>query len=155
MHPGIKHRPFSLAWIESFQSMLLQRAHKDVFRHPETGVQVLQVPVCRIFRWLDSISRYALKRAIEVVDTRDQIVREALDGEIPSRFDVALGSVLEVAEVGDRAEIFVLYACQPEASTEDDLTQTFKSTISLSFASNAFLCASSGAGADSSALDLL
>lgn len=46
--------------------------------------------------------------AVEVVDTVDQILCELLDGEVTGALDLTRRAVLEVAEVGDGAETFVL-----------------------------------------------
>ena len=46
---------------------------------------------------------------VEIIDTVDQVFGKAGDGKVLGVLDIALGSFLEVAEVGDGAEVSVLF----------------------------------------------
>jgi hypothetical protein len=61
------------------------------------------VATCGELLWRNSI-----QGAVEVVDGLDEVAGESLDGKVFGRGDFALGAVLQVAEVGDGAEVFVL-----------------------------------------------
>lgn len=62
----------------------------------------------RVFGRGERFRRDGLEGAVEVVDRLDEVFGESLDGELAGGVDVANGSVLEVTEVGDGAEVFVL-----------------------------------------------
>lgn len=78
--------------------------------------------------------------AVEVVDGFDEVGGEAGDGEGAGGVDVAFGSVLKVAEVGDGAEVFVLrgggrWSVEYERVSGLGAKGTFKSMISFFLAS--------------------
>lgn len=51
---------------------------------------------------------HGFEGAVEVVDGFDEVGGKALDGELARGFHVAFGALLQVAEAGDGAEVFVL-----------------------------------------------
>lgn len=105
MQIRIEHVP-SLSGIEPLQPMLFQRLHQYGVRHFEPLVQIHQLLVAV---WLaDLLSRDGTKSAIKVVNTFDEITREAGDGESSCRVDVAFCAILKIAEVCYRAEIPIL-----------------------------------------------
>ena len=63
--------------------------------------------VC-FFQLRDLFGRDKGEGAVEVVDGFDEVFGEFGDGEVFGGLDVAFCAVLEVAEVGDRAEVFIL-----------------------------------------------
>jgi hypothetical protein len=91
--------------------MLLQRLHHYPLRHLQPIVQILQIlNLVADFRFRDGefLGGDGEEGAVEVVDAVDEVFGEAGDGEVAGGADVAFGAVLEVAEVGDGAEVFVL-----------------------------------------------
>ena len=92
--------------------MFLQRAHQYRFRHLEPIVEIREVFII-FFVSGRNIGVTVLgsklgggdsaESSIKVVDAFNEIGGEFLDGEVAGRLDVALCSVLEVAEIGDRA----------------------------------------------------
>lgn len=52
--------------------------------------------------------RNCTERPVEVVNRFNEIFSELGDGKVAGVGDVALGTLLEVAEIGDGAEVFVL-----------------------------------------------
>lgn len=46
--------------------------------------------------------------AVEVVDTVNKVLGELLDGKVASSLNLTLGAILEVSEVGDSSEAFIL-----------------------------------------------
>jgi hypothetical protein len=60
------------------------------------GVKVLVVAI-------QLLGRDVCKGAVEVVDALDEVLGELLNGEITRSLDLARGTVLQVAEVGDGA----------------------------------------------------
>lgn len=94
--------------IDLLEAVLLQRAEQDALRHLQPVVEVDEVLVgVGAGARLGGDGR---ERAVEVVDAVDEVFGEFLDGEVAGGFFVAFGAVLEVAEVGDGACEFVLYA---------------------------------------------
>ena len=88
--------------------------------------------------------------AVEVVDAFDEVGREAGDGEGAGGVDVPLGAVLEVAEVGYGAEVFVLEGVSVWRRW-GEWGRTFRSIISLVFDSSSFVLGSSSLGCVSEA----
>lgn len=95
---GIRHRG-----IEALKTMLLQRVHQDGLGHLQTRVQLVE-----IFLGRELLSGNGGESAVEVVDGLGEIGSEALDSEGAGTVDVALCALLEVAEVGDGAEVAIL-----------------------------------------------
>jgi hypothetical protein len=138
-HPSVKHKPLLLrveanaiflirlgrlehglmdigveflariAGIEALKSMLLQRANQDAVRHFDAVVQGDEVCVAVLF--LEFLSGHSAKGAIEVVDGFDEVAGKALDGKVLCSLGFAFCALLQVAEVGDGAEVFVLRVC--------------------------------------------
>ena len=76
-----------LGGIEALQAVLLQRADQDAVGHLDTLVQ---------------------RAEVLVVDRLDEVTGEALDGKVLGGLGLARGALLQVAEVGDGAEVLVL-----------------------------------------------
>lgn len=89
--------------IEALEAVLLQRAHQDGLGHLDAVVQGDEVVVAG-----KALAGDGRQGAVEVVDAIDQVRGELLQGEVLGCLDLALGALLEVAEVGNGAEIFVL-----------------------------------------------
>jgi hypothetical protein len=102
MHIGVEFLG-RLAGIKSFQAMFLQRADQDAVGHFDAVVQGGQVGVVR-----ELFGGNGADGAVEVVDGFNEVARETLDREVFGALDLALCALLEVAEVGDGAEVFVL-----------------------------------------------
>jgi hypothetical protein len=86
-----------LTGVESLQAVLLQRVDEDGVSHLDAVVQGNEVGVVR----LELLFWDGAEGAVEVVDGLYEIAGEALDGEVFCGLDLALGTFLEVAEVGD------------------------------------------------------
>jgi len=86
-----------LAGVESLQAVLLQRVDEDGVGHLDAVVQGNEVGVIA----LELLFWHGAKGAVKVVDGFYEVAGEALDGEVFSGLDFALGALLEVAEVGD------------------------------------------------------
>lgn len=95
--------------IESLQTVLLEGAHENALRHPETLVQLGQVlELLRLVLSIKLLLGNHGQCAVEVVNAVDQIFGEARDRKLAGVLDLALSAVLEVTEVGNGAETFVL-----------------------------------------------
>lgn len=106
MHGGVE--PLArLAGIEAVEPMPLQRGHQDLLRHLEAVDEVGQIRVL-VPRRGQLGRRHGREGPVQVVDAVEQVFGEARDGEVARRGHVALGALLQVAEVGDLAEVFVL-----------------------------------------------
>ena len=95
--------------VETLQAVLLEGVHEDVLGHLEALVQLNDVlELIVLLGRLKPLLGDHGESAVEVVDALDQVLGEALDGELAGVLDLALGPVLEVAEVCDGAQAFVL-----------------------------------------------
>lgn len=95
--------------VEPLEAVLLEGVEEDGLGHLEALVQVGQVLVLvRRPGRLELVLGHHGERPVQVVHAVDEVLGEALDGELARVLDLALGAVLEVAEVGDGAEAFVL-----------------------------------------------
>lgn len=99
-----------LAGVEALQTVLREGAHEDVLGHLEAGHEIQQVLVGLGLGGVELVGGNGEQGAVEVVDALQEVDGEALDGEVAGAIHVALRALLEVAEVGDRAEVFVLVA---------------------------------------------
>ena len=94
--------------IESLHTVLLERVHEDVLGHLQTSDefhQFLVFPGCRtteLIRW------HREEGAVKVVNAFEQVNGEFLNGKVTSAFHVALSALLEVQEVRNGTNIFVL-----------------------------------------------
>lgn len=94
--------------------MLLQRLHQDRLGHLQALVQALELLaaavaiVAAVCSSRERVGGYGQEGAVEVVDAFDKVAGKSRDGEVPRGLHVALGAVLQVAEVGDGAEVAVL-----------------------------------------------
>ena len=93
-----------LGGIEALQAVLLQRADQDAVGHLDTLVQRAEVLVVA----LELLGGDSGEGAVEVVDGLDEVAGEALDGKVLGGLGLARGALLQVAEVGDGAEVLVL-----------------------------------------------
>lgn len=136
MQIRIKHVPRRRR-VEALKPMTLQRGHQNRFRHLQALVQAHEVRVQRIHdrlrrRTLIAVTataaaaaavarrrrrgqlcrRHRQQRVLEVVDGRDQVFAEFLQREVPCGLGLAFCALLQVAVVGDGAEVFVLRAAR-------------------------------------------
>lgn len=102
-----------LGGIEALQAVLLQRADQDAVGHLDTLVQGAQVLVVA----LELLGGDGGEGAVEVVDRLDEVAGEALDGKVLGGLGLARGALLQVAEVGDGAEVLVLPLLSAAAPT--------------------------------------
>lgn len=97
--------------IEALETVLGKGLHEDGLGHLEALVEVGEVlEVLGLVGGIELLDGDGGERAVEVVDAVDEVLGEALDGEVARGLDLALGAVLEVAEVGDGSETLVLHA---------------------------------------------
>lgn len=92
------------AGVEALEAVLLERGDEDAVRHLEAVVQGDEVGV----RVGELGGLDGGQGAVEVVDALDEVAGEALQGKVLCGLDLALGALLQVAVVGDGAEVFVL-----------------------------------------------
>ena len=93
--------------VEALEAVLGESGHEDGLGHLETLVEVDKV--LGGFRLLgELLGRDGGQGAVEVVDAVNEVLCELLDGKVACSLDFALSAVLEIAEVGDGAEAFVL-----------------------------------------------
>lgn len=95
-----------LARIEPLEPVLLQRLHQDPLCHRQALVQVDEVLVTVLSPHL--LRRHRGERAVQVVHRVHEVFGKSLDGELVRGLDISFRSLLQVAELGDGAEIFVL-----------------------------------------------
>ena len=96
------------AGIEALQTVLLQGVHEDVLSHLQTSDEVVQGSVLVSPGSTDLVRGHGQQRAVKVVNALQKVLGEALDGEVTGTVHVALGALLQVTEVGNGAEVFVL-----------------------------------------------
>lgn len=100
--------------VHALESVLLERRHQYRFRHLEAVVQGYEVVVVGGVVGgggggaLQFFGRHGGQGAVEVVDAVNEVFGEALQGEVFGGLDFAFCAFLQVAEVGDGAEVFVL-----------------------------------------------
>lgn len=95
--------------LEALEAVLGERLDEDALGHLEALVEVSQVlEVLALVLGLELLDGHGGEGAVEVVDAVDEVLCELLDGEVAGGLDLAGGALLEVAEVGDGAEAFVL-----------------------------------------------
>lgn len=150
-------------WIDSLQSMLLQRGHEDTLSHLQALIQVDEILNVLLVLLLGELLVWDhAERAVEIVHGFDEVLGEFLECEVLCGLDFALGALLEVAEVGDGAHILVLeflsasvpylvpsclggelddsFASKPMVDQwAVAMVHTFNSTTSFCLASNSFL----------------
>lgn len=93
-----------LRGVEALETVLLQCVDQDAVGHLDALVQGSQVLVIS----LELLGGDGGEGAVEVVDRLDEVAGEALDGEVLGGLGLARCALLQVAEVGDRAEVLVL-----------------------------------------------
>lgn len=145
VHIGIKLLA-RFAWVEALEAVLLQCVDQDAVCHLNTIVQRNQVGVIA----LELLWCHSAERAIQVVYRLYKVPGEALDGEVFSSLGLTLCAFLEVAKVGNGAEVLVLQKISSQFSIlgrqkgigsagEYNVQRTLRSMISLSFFSNCSL----------------
>lgn len=97
-----------LAGVEALEAVLLEGAQEDAIRHLDAIVEGDEFLV--LLREL--LGGHRADGAVEVVDGLDQVAGEALQSKVLGGLDLALGALLEVAVVGDAAEVLVLEATE-------------------------------------------
>lgn len=136
-----------LGGIEALKAVLLQCVDQDAVGHFDALVQRGEVLIVAV----ELLGRNSAEGAVEVVDGLDEVAGKTLDGEVLSGLGLASCALLQVAEVGDRAEVLVLRCSSVLVCARAMQSwRTFRSTISLSFFSScSFSCAVSSLGASS------
>lgn len=99
---------YLLAGVEALQTVLLEGVHKGPLGHLEAVDQVEQFLVVIGAFGTKLLRGHGQQRAVEVVNALQQVLGETLNGKVTSSVHVTLGALLQVTEIGDRAEIFVL-----------------------------------------------
>lgn len=95
--------------LRALQPMLLQCAQKNLFGHLQPTVQIRELRIRR--RAVldgDLLRGHVFQRSVQIVDRFDEVACEARDGEIFGLSDLPLCTLLEITEISDRAEVFVL-----------------------------------------------
>lgn len=90
--------------VHALETVLLESGHENVLRHLDTLVEGVEVLVVTI----QLLGRDVCKGAVKVVNALDEVLGELLDGEVTGSLDLARGTVLQIAEVGDGAQALVL-----------------------------------------------
>ena len=90
--------------LEALEAVLVEGLDEDGLRHLDALVQVDEVLVIAG----QLLGGDGGQGAVEVVHAIDEVLGELLDRKVASALDLALGAVLEVAEVGDGAKTFIL-----------------------------------------------
>lgn len=93
--------------VDALEAVLGEGRHENVLGHLEAVVQVGEV-LGLLGLVGEFLGRDGGESAVEVVNALDEVLGELLDGKVARRLDLALGAVLEVAEVGNGAKAFVL-----------------------------------------------
>lgn len=137
--------------VEAFEAVLLERLHQHGLGHLEAVDEVDKVLVGGLSstrcigasfggRLFERLLRHHGQRAVQVVDAVDKVLGELGNGKVAGRLDLALGALLQVAEVGDRPEVFVLEGCGQwgvqRKSRRGGVRPTFQSTTSLDLVSS-------------------
>lgn len=95
--------------VESLEAVLLEGLEEDVLGHLETLVEVDEVlEVGRLLLGLELLLGDHGEGTVEVVNAVDEVLGELLDGEVTGGLHFTGSPVLEVAEVGNGAEVLVL-----------------------------------------------
>lgn len=148
--------------LEALQAVLGEGLDEDVLGHLEALVQVDELlDVVVLVGGVELLGGDVGQGAVEVVHAVDEVLGELLDGKVAGRLDLALGAVLEVAEVGDGAHALVLssgallvlinVAFSVGRLYKEQGAQTFHSRASASLASRLFFSSeTSSVGAFSS-----
>jgi hypothetical protein len=120
-----------LGGVEALEAVLLERVDEDRVGHLDALVEGAEVRVLA----LELLGRDGAEGAVEVVDALDQVAGEALDGKVLCGLCLAGGALLQVAEVGDGAEVLVLQRTSQRGSWAQSGRgwRTLRSMISLSF----------------------
>lgn len=95
--------------LQAFQAVLGKRLNEDALGHLEALVEVSELlEVLALLFSLELVRGDGGEGAVKVVDAVDEVLGELLDGKVAGGLDLTCGAVLEVAEVGDGAEAFIL-----------------------------------------------
>lgn len=93
--------------IHLLQPVFLEGIQQDLLGHLQSVVKVDQILIVRRVGARTLGNRF--QRTVEVVDRLDQVLGKLLDRKVLGRLLLALGAVLQVAEVGDGTREFVLH----------------------------------------------
>lgn len=85
------------------KTVLLKSVEEDLLSHLNTGVKVDKLLVGRLLNLGNSV-----KSTLKVVNRLNEVLGKLLDGEVFGSLLFALGSVLEVTEIGNSASELVL-----------------------------------------------
>lgn len=94
--------------VDALKAVLGKSLDEDGLGHLEAFVEVEQVLVALVLLDAELLGRDGGQGSVEVIDAVDEVLGELLNGKVAGGLDVALGAVLEVAEVGDGAKALVL-----------------------------------------------
>lgn len=89
--------------------MLGKGLDKNGLGHLDTFVEVGELlEVLRFFRSLKLVGRDHCQGTVKVVNAVDEILCEFLDSKVAGSLDFTSSAILQVAEIGDSAEAFIL-----------------------------------------------
>jgi hypothetical protein len=101
--------------VEALEAVLLERLHQHILRHLDAVEQVEKVRVGSLGAVLALAGGLGPRGlgdhgqgAVQVVDAVDEVLGKAGNGKVAYRLDLALCAFLQVAEVGDGTEEFIL-----------------------------------------------
>lgn len=97
-----------LAGVKALKTVLLQGVQKDVLSHLQTGNELQQVLVGLSLGSIKLVLGNSKEGAVKVVNGLKKVASKALDSEVARVLHVTLGALLQVEEVGLRAEQLVL-----------------------------------------------
>lgn len=102
--------------VEALEAVLLECVLEDAVGHFETLAKVRQIlQILRLLLGRQLRLGHHREGPVQVVDAVYQVLGKALDGELARILDLALGAILQVAEVGNCAKAFVLYVVSAQA----------------------------------------
>ena len=94
----------SFGGVEALEAVLLQCVDQDTVGHLDTLMQRAQVLIVA----LQLLGRNGGEGAVKIINRLDEIAGETLNGEVLGGLGLARCTLLEIAEVGDGAEVLVL-----------------------------------------------
>ena len=97
-----------LRGIESLDTMLFERVHENILGHLQTSDQFHQFLVSLRRGTTELIRWHGEEGAIKVVNAFEKVHGEFLNSKVTSDFHVTLSALLEVKEVRNGTNIFVL-----------------------------------------------
>lgn len=112
MHIGVELLRLSilsrLAGVESFQSMLLQGIHQDMLGHLQAGYKIHEFLILVGLGRVDLLIWHGQESPIKVVNTLQEVDGKSLDSKVTGIFHITFRAFLEVEEIRNRTNIFIL-----------------------------------------------